>query len=132
MYAIRKISVLKSTPKIKTSRCFEKFDPLSFRNDLAMAPWYLIAAESDPSKAWGIWKQIFEYIADSHAPLKKKRVRGNSVPWITPELKHNMFERDRLEKVASRSQSDTDWTRCKQRKNKVNHTIKEAKTALLK
>ena len=54
-----------------------------------MAPWYLIAAESDPNKAWGIWKQIFEYIADSHAPLKKKRVRGRSVPWITPELKHD-------------------------------------------
>ena len=80
----------------------------------------------------GIWKQIFENIADSHAPLKKKRVRGNSVPWITPELKHNMFERDRLEKVASRSQSDTDWTRYKQRKSEVNHSIKEAKTALLK
>ena len=132
MYAIRKINLPKSTPKIKTSRCFEKFDPLSFRNDLAMAPWYLVAAESDPNKLWGIWKQIFEYIADSHAPLKKKRVRGNSVTWITPELKHNMFERDRLEKVASRSQSDTDWIRYKRRKNKVNHTIKEAKTVLLK
>ena len=46
--------------------------------------------------AWGIWKQIFEYIADSHAPLKKKRVRKNSAPWITVELKHDMFERDRL------------------------------------
>ena len=108
MYAIRKISLPKSTPKIKTSRCFEKFDPLSFRNDLAMVPWYLVAAESDPNKAWGIWKQIFEYIADSHAPLKKRRVRGNSVQWITPELKHDMFGRDRLEKVASGSQSDTD------------------------
>ena len=131
MYAIRKISLPKSTPKIKTSRCLEKFDPLSFRIDLAMALWYLVAAESDPNKEWGVWKRSFEYIADSHAPLNKKRVRGNSVPWITPELKHDMFERDRLQRVASKSQSYTDWTRYKQRKNKVNHTIKEAKTALL-
>ena len=43
-----------------------------------------------------------------------------------------MFERDGHQKVASRSQSDTDWTSYKQRKKKVNHTIKEAKTALLK
>ena len=50
MYAIRKINLPKSTPKIKTSRCFEKFDPLSFRNDLATAPWYLVAAESDLNK----------------------------------------------------------------------------------
>lgn len=70
-----------------------------------------VEAEIDPNNAWGIWKQIFEFIADSHAPLKKKRVRGNSAPWITPELKHDMFERDRCKKVASRSQSDTDWTK---------------------
>ena len=81
-----------------------------------MAPWYLVETESDPNNAWSIWKQIFEYIADSHAPLKKKRARGNSAPWITPELKQGMFERDRRKKVASRSQSDTDWTRYKQQK----------------
>ena len=64
-----------STPNIKTSRCFKKFDPVNFRNDIAMAPWYLFEAESDPNNAWAIWKQIFEYVADmySHAPLKRKR-----------------------------------------------------------
>ena len=66
-----------------------------------MVPWYLVEAESDPNNALGIWKQIFEYIADSNAPLKKKRVKGKFAPWITPELKHDMFERDRLKKVAS-------------------------------
>ena len=70
-----------------------------------MAPWHLVEAESDPNKAWDIWKQIFTCIADSNASLKKKRVRGTSAPWITPELKHDMFERDRLKKVASRSRS---------------------------
>ena len=58
VYAIRKINLPKSTPKIKTSRCFEKFDPLSFRNDLAMAPWYLVAAESDPT-SYGVYGNKF-------------------------------------------------------------------------
>ena len=75
-----------------------------------LAPFFpCFEAESDPNKAWDLWKQIFTCIADSNAPLKKKRVRGISAPWITPELKH-MFQRDRFEKVASRSPSDTDWT----------------------
>ena len=72
---LEKSAYLNLLQRLKQVECFEKFDPLSFRNDLAMAPWYLVAAESDPNKSWGIWKQIFEYIADSHAPLKKKRVR---------------------------------------------------------
>ena len=65
-----------------------------------MAPWHLVETESDPNKAWDIWKQIFTCIADSNAPLKKKRVRGISASWITPELKHDLFGRDRLKKVA--------------------------------
>ena len=83
-----------------------------------MVPWYLAEAESDPNNALGKWKQIFAYIADSNAPLKKKRVKGKFAPWITPELKHDMFERDTLKKVPSRSQSDADWTRYKQQKKK--------------
>ena len=108
VYAIRKISVPKSSPKIKTSRCFKNYDSVSFRNDLSMAPWHLVEAESDPNKAWDIWKQIFICLADSRAPLKKTKVRGISASWITPELKHDMFERNRLKKVASQSQSDAD------------------------
>ena len=82
MYAIRKISLPESTTKIKTSGCFEKFDPVSFRNDIPMAPLYLFEAESDPNNAWAIWKQIFEYVADmySHAPLKRKRDEGEILP----------------------------------------------------
>lgn len=47
-----------------------------------MAPLYLFEAESDPSNAWAIWKQIFEYVADmySHAPLKRKRDEGEILP----------------------------------------------------
>ena len=91
-----------------------------------MAPWHLVEAESDPNKAWGIWKQILTCIADSNTPLKKKRVRGISTLWITPELKH-MFERERLKKVALRSRSDADWTYYKQQKNKVNCNVMKAK-----
>ena len=38
-----------------------------------------------------------------------------------------MFERDRLEKVASWSRSDVDWTYYKRQKNKVNCNVKKAK-----
>ena len=61
------------------------------------------------------------HFADSHASLKKKRVRGNSAPWITPNLKNLTFQRDKLKKLASRSQNHTDW------KNLVNYTIKAAR-----
>ena len=96
-----------------------------------MAPWYLVAAESDWNNAWGIWQQIFEYIADSHAPLKKKRVRKNSAPWITVELKHDMFERDRLKMWLQDLKVIVTGLDTNSEK-KVYHTTKKAKTTLLK
>ena len=67
-------------------------------------------------------------IANYHAPLKKRRVRGISSPWITPELKKLMFHRDKLKKIASRFPTDVNWTSYKRIKNKVNYEIKNAKT----
>ena len=99
VYAIRKICIPKSNPKTVTSRCFRNFTPDSFRTDLSMVPWNLIEQEHNPDIAWDIWQHMFLDIADSHAPLKKKRVKGISSPWITPELKRLMFQRDKLKKI---------------------------------
>jgi len=52
-----------------------------------MVPWHLIELGDNPDIAWVIWQQTFLGIADYHAPLKKRRARGISSPWITPELK---------------------------------------------
>ena len=92
-----------------------------------MVPWHLIEQEHNPDTAWDIWQHMFLDIANSHAPLKKKRVKGISSPWITPELKRLMFQRDKLKKLASRFPTDCNWTSYKHMKNKVNHEIKNAK-----
>ena len=99
VYAIRKICIPKSNPKTVTSRCFKNFIPDSFRTDLSMVPWHLIEQEHNPDIAWDIGQYIFLDIADYHAPLKKKRVRGISLPWITLELKSLCF-RDKFKKIA--------------------------------
>ena len=70
---------------------------------------------------------MFLDIADSHAPVKKKRVKGISSPWITPELKRLMFQRDKLKKLVSRFPTGDKWTFYKHMKNKVNYEIKNAK-----
>ena len=54
----------------------------SFRTDLSTVPWscVLIEQEHNPDIAWDIWQHMFLDITDSHAPLKKKRVKGISSP----------------------------------------------------
>jgi hypothetical protein len=40
----------------------------------------------DPNKSWKIWKNAFLDIINKHAPLKKRRVSGKRVPWLTKDL----------------------------------------------
>ena len=95
IYAIRKFSAPKGAAKVVLCRSFTKFDSVDFRNDLSTASWKEIKKQKDPNVAWDLWNQMFLPVADKHAPLKKKRVRGLKCLWITNTLKKQMFERDR-------------------------------------
>ena len=78
VYAVRKICIPKSNPKTVTRECLKDFVPASFRTDLSMVSWHLIEQEYNPDVAWDICQHMFLDIADYHALLKKKRVRGIS------------------------------------------------------
>ena len=67
------------------------------------------------------------FYVDSHAPFRRKKVRNTKSPWLTPDLKKLMFERDKAKKLASRVESGKTWMRFKALRNKVNTAIKKAK-----
>ena len=50
--------------------------------------------ESTSNEAWTVFKDLFLTVADKHAPVATRRVRGFSVPWLTPSIKELMTERD--------------------------------------
>ena len=81
----------------------------------------------DPNDMWHVWKDTFNNVAERHAPLQTKRVRVSKSPWITPELKQCMHQRDVLKIKASRSNDPDDWTVFKRSRNLVNSEIKNAK-----
>lgn len=77
----------------------------------------------DPNKSWTIWKNTFLNITDKHAPLKRRRVSGKRIPWLTKNLiakkRHNTY----LKQKAVTSKLDTDWSAYKLAKNNYNRLI---------
>ena len=128
IHAIRKLCIPKGKPKIVESRRFRNFNTDSFRADLNLAPWQLVNLESNPNSAWEIWSRLFLEICDFHAPKRKRKIRNNYAPWLTPELKRLMFERDKLKKGAIINNSDDHWAEYKIARNSVNTNIRKAKT----
>jgi methylthioribose-1-phosphate isomerase len=54
------------------------------------------------------WCKCFTDIADLHAPIKKMKVKGVNIPWMTAELSQAMQQRDHhLKKAQKNSQKYT-------------------------
>ena len=80
-----------------------------------------------PTKCGQSGKPNFLQIVDKHAPIRTKRVKSKSCPWITADLKERMHNRDTLKIKAIKSNDPHDWANFKRMRNKVNTEIKTAK-----
>ena len=54
----------------------------------------------DPDDSLWLWNKIFLQIANEHAPMKQVKVRSQSLPWITNDIRRKMNRRFKLYKEA--------------------------------
>ena len=127
IYVSRKLTCPRSFPRIIESRQYKNFVPDNFMNDIALVPWDIIEQIDNPTSAWEVWKQSFLAVANLHAPVKKRRVRNSKAPWLTPEIKRLMWERDRIKRIATVTNDQLKWAEYRRLKNRVNHSIKACK-----
>ena len=127
IYVSRKLTCPRSLPRIFKSRQYKNFMPADFMNDMALVPWDKIEQIDNPIKAWEVWKQSFLAVANLHAPVKKRRVRNSKAPWLIPEIKRLMWERDKIKRIATVTGDQLKWAEYRRLKNRVNHSIKASK-----
>ena len=92
-------------------------------------PWENVALYDNPNVCWRVWRSLFLHVLDWHAPLRLMRLRGNSIPWISPDIKNLMRVRDSYKKKAVKNNSQIYWEKFKEIRNKVNSELTKAKTA---
>ena len=106
----------------------------SSEKNLKKARWDTILNnhQDNPEVMWNKWKEIFLTIADNHSPLKTRRVRNKISPWLTPQIRKHIIERDCLKKQAIKSGAVEHWKQYKSHRNKANNMIKMAKSEYYK
>ena len=55
-------------------------------NDLSQVPWSVISGMENIDDSVFLWERLFSDIANEHAPLKVKRVKGSKNPLVTSKL----------------------------------------------
>ena len=109
---------------LRMVRCFGKYNLEKLVADLDAAPWQVM--DTFDSK-WDYWKLLFWKIVDSHAPVKKARVRTKTLPWITRELHVLMRARNYHCNKVKKSGSEEDWKHYKELRNQVTQELRKEK-----
>ena len=86
IYCIVKAGVPKATPRTIEYRSYRGFDENAFIQDLNNVPWHIVDDENNVNDAVLTWNKLFTEVVDSHAPLKKRRVKGTTAPWMNNKM----------------------------------------------
>ena len=104
-------------PKVTEFRSFKSYDKTAFLKDLCEVPWNVVESVNDVNDAVFIWDRLFKSIADEHAPIKTKGIKGNRTPWITTDLLELRRDRGYHLKKAHNSNSKYHWSMYRKLKN---------------
>lgn len=129
VFAVRKFSLPKSgQTKVREVRDFKNFVENDFIQDVSQLPWDIVYQFDNPNICWQVWKSLFLEALDRHAPLRRKRLKENAIPWVTPQIKQRMRKRDFHKKQAVKHNSQTQWELYKTERNKVNIEMRKTKS----
>ena len=79
--------------------------------------------ESNMETAIKIWNDLFTSVANQHAPIKRTHVKGFQAPWIAPDLKQAMRDRDFHHSKAIKTKSSYHWKMYKKLRLYVNKQV---------
>ena len=102
-------------------RCFKQCNKRAFLMDLHVIPFENVYNFSDPNVALSHWIDLFHDVINKHSPLKKKRVKHQTLPlWLNTDTKQVILLRDKCRKQRK-------FVEYKQQRNRVNYLVREAK-----
>ena len=125
---IRNRNHQKFSPKEIKCRDYTRYSVSEINNELSTADWSDFYETNDVNKAWKVFHHIMLNILDRHAPISVKRVKSKPAPWLTPEIKAAMNDRDRQLRKFRRSNLDKDKIEYKHTRNHVNILLRKAKS----
>ena len=130
IFAIRSMKVpkRKRSPQTISTRKLNVFDEIAFISELKKIPFDQIKLlTNDPNEMWFLWKTMFLDVLNKHAPVTEIKIKGNSLPYITSDIRKLIRQRDYLKKKADKTGSKYLWQAYQHLRNKVKYSIRTAR-----
>ena len=108
-------------------RCFKQFNEQEFCRKVEELSWFDIYMCEDANHAAEILTHKLSAILDTMAPVRTVQCRSQYAPWLTPETKELMKERDSAQKIAASTGDSDDWRYYKNKRNTVTARLRQEK-----
>ena len=114
-----------STPIYKSFKrnvwVYKNADYESMKNDIAEIDWPSMFDTDDIDTAVMLFGRKLTDLAKEHIPRKTVTVRPSDRPWFNSDIRREIRTRDRLRKAYRRTHKQSDLTKYKRQRNKVNN-----------
>ena len=108
-----KTTFAKAKPKEILCRSYKHFDNTRFRDDLKKE----LYSDNNNINVYSYFEKTFLKVLNNYAPMKKKVVRANEVPYMTKALRKAIATRSRLEHRVHKTRTEESINVFKKQKN---------------
>ena len=115
--------------RILTTRTWNDESRKNFINDLKKTPWTFLEFFDDVEDMYSAWECLFKSLIDSHLPIKRKRLRKQTHPWLDNSVLRMMRTRNKANKKAIRTGLTEDWQKYRRLRNQVTSSSRKNRKA---
>jgi len=102
-----------------------------FYNDVCSVPWFVIFDLDNVDDKVAFLNDNVTRLFDFHAPIVSRQVRGPSKPWITPNVKRTMKERNKARTKYETTRNENDLLRYRELRNFTTTIVRQEKRSFL-
>ena len=99
----------------------------AFQADIKNIPWENLKSQSSINEKVRTWSEFIGHALDKHFPLRKKRIRQNTHPWIDSSILKLMRYCDHIHKTALKFDNEASWTSYRRLRNQVTRVLRKNK-----
>ena len=132
VFVIKKKTREKIKYKKIRGRTYKAYDSEILTTLLSHESWFAFYESNDPNNKWNIIQGYIENHLNIMCPYKMIRVREDSTPWITNEIRELINDRNIAQKRANETGKDEDRKHARTLRNQVNARIIGAKESFVK
>lgn len=103
----------------KNKRNFKHFDQDVFSRDVSQIPFHVTYVFDDVDDVAWAWGKMFTGLLDEHAPVKKRLIKREHVPFMTTELLGAIRHQRRLKQTYYATKDLADWQKYREQRNKT-------------